>query len=99
MISCLYFAGNTTWEAEPTTEQAGPTTAQAVLGQAGLEQAGLEQAGPTTGQAGPELNPVRNCMTRIQTQCFTPLATEYMGMNTEAILWKVLSTDLGEICR
>lgn len=55
-------------------------------------------AGPTTGQSGPEPNPMRQCMTGIQMECLLPIATEYMGMDSEAIVQKVLNTDLRETC-
>ena len=54
-------------------------------------------AGPA-GPTGPEPNPLRNCMSTIHVQCNRPLASEYAGMTLEAVLEKIVNTDLRETC-
>ena len=50
------------------------------------------------GPSGPEPNPYRNCMNTVQRQCLVPLVTQYMGMNADAIVRKIVETDLRETC-
>lgn len=53
----------------------------------------------TEGSVGPEPNAYRNCMNRVQLQCLMPLVSQYMGMESEAIVRKIIDTDLQETCR
>ena len=39
-----------------------------------------------------------NCLRTIQYECLMPVYLEYAGMNEEAVLEKLRSTDLRETC-
>jgi len=55
-------------------------------------------AGPTEGSAGPEPNAYRNCMNRVYLQCLMPLISQYQGMDANAIVRRIIETDLRETC-
>ena len=57
-------------------------------------------AGPTEGSAaGPEPSSYENCINTLQLQCLMPLLSHYQGMGYDAIVHRIIETDLRETCR
>lgn len=59
------------------------------------EQNCAATAGPTIQ---PEPFPLRDCLNTIYQNCLIPVGSEYIGMSPEAVVEKIVNTDLRETC-